>query len=499
MSSRKSTVFYAMLVAVASLAIGMVLASRLELAPVSNAEPLQAPTANSAPVTGVIDGQTFRNIAKAMSPMVVNIQTTARRQATESTEFFGDDLFRRFFGDPQSPDQEPETRGAGTGFIIDKAGLILTNNHVVENATEIRVGFFNDEDGDTYDARVVGRDPLTDSALIELVTRPSGELPEARFGDSDQMQPGDWVLAIGNPFQLGHTVTVGVISALERQFQVSPGRDVYMLQTDAAINPGNSGGPLLNMRGEVIGINTAILSDRAANLGIGFAVPINQVRELLPQLRAGKVTRGRIGVQITPIRQDMVEALGLANRRGAVISSVLPGGPAARAGLKAGDVVVGYDGREVKNNRELVDMVVRTAPGTSVPLRVVRDRKETTISVTVEELDLEAERPSDTLARGDESAGFGLTLQDLTPELSRRLRVPTGTRGAVITNIEPRSAAARAGLQTGDIITKVNGEDVETAADTSRALQRVAEDRPALLLVIRGGQELFLSMRRDDR
>ena len=270
---------------------------------------------NSAPIAGALDAQTFRTIARSQSPMVVSIATTASRRTEEVSDYFGgDDFLRRFFGNPNNGGgrarssrsaaaREPEeTFGAGTGFIIDKAGLILTNNHVVENATKIAVNLFGDEEEREFNARVVGRDPLTDSALIELVDKPSRPLQEARFGDSEQMQPGDWVMAIGNPFGYDHTVTVGVISGLSRQFPVAPQRSVYMMQTDAAINPGNSGGPLLNVRGEVIGINTAILSNRMANIGIGFAVPINGIRELLPQLRTGKITRGMIGVSISTQR-----------------------------------------------------------------------------------------------------------------------------------------------------------------------------------------------------
>jgi len=308
MSTRKTTLFYTVLVAIASVAIGMVIASRLDLSPSSTAQSLAAaPPANSTPITGNLDATTFRAIAAEMSPAVVNIRTESTPRTEELTEFFGgDELFRRFFGDrvpeggQRRPSQRPPSVGAGTGFIIDaEQGLILTNNHVVENTTKIEVGFFGDAADETYEAKVVGRDPLTDSALIQLDEKPTRELTAVRFGDSDQIQPGDWVVAIGNPFNFNHTVTVGVVSALGRPFPVAPQRTVEMLQTDAAINPGNSGGPMLNIRGEVVGINTAILSDRgmASNMGIGFAVPINAVRELIPQLRTGKVTRGMIGVQ----------------------------------------------------------------------------------------------------------------------------------------------------------------------------------------------------------
>src|SRR6266850_2319315 len=326
MSTRKTTVFYGLLLMVASLFVGMVIASRLDLTPASSAQTIAVPPMNSAPVTGPLDAQTFRNVAKMATPIVVNIRTEMKAKSQDLTDFFSgsgnpDDLFHRFFGpgggsgggqdDPPLPNQrgrgnrrtpprEQTTRAAGTGFIISKEGFILTNNHVVEDATKIEVVLYGDESDVSYQAKVIGRDPLTDSALIQLVEKPNRPLQEARFGDSSQIEAGDWVMAIGNPFGYDHTVTVGVISATSRAFRVTDGRSNDMLQTDAAINPGNSGGPLLNLRGEVIGINTAIISNGRSegNLGVGFAVPINTVRDLLPQLFTGRVIRGRIGVEV---------------------------------------------------------------------------------------------------------------------------------------------------------------------------------------------------------
>jgi serine protease Do len=259
MVNRKITFFYALLIAIASLAVGMVVASRFGMSAPSAAQSA-APPMNSAPLTGPLTATTFRDIAKAVSPAVVNIRTEQRQRAQDLSDFFGGggggDLFERFFGQPQ-PRQQPQqpqqpreqvVQAAGTGFIIDKAGFILTNNHVVEGATRIRVALYGENDGQEYDARVIGRDPLTDSALIELTEKPDHALPEVKFGDSGQVFPGDWVVAIGNPFGLAHTVTVGVISAIERSFPVAESRYAQVLQTDAAINPGNSGGPLLNLR-----------------------------------------------------------------------------------------------------------------------------------------------------------------------------------------------------------------------------------------------------------
>jgi serine protease Do len=450
---------------------------------------------NSTPIGGAIGADTFRTIAKAGSPVVVNIRTEQRQRTQELTEFFGGPEGQR-----RNAPRENITEGAGTGFIIDKSGLILTNSHVVEGATKIQVGLFGGNEGEYLDAKVVGRDPLTDSALIELTEKPSRELPVAQFGDSDLIQPGDWVMAIGNPFNLGHTVTVGIISAKGRPFFPVTGREQQMLQTDAAINPGNSGGPLLNIRGEVVGINTAILSDRAqaGNLGIGFAVPINAVRELLPQLRTGKVIRGRIGVSLSrQVQKDVLESLGATNGQGALVQSVEEDGPAAKAGLKPGDVIVEYNGKPVQNNEELIDRVVRTKPGTSVPLEVLRGREKKSMSVTVAELDLAAEASASPQEEADTAAGFGMTLQDVTPDIARQLRAPAGTSGAVVVEVEPRSAAARGFVQPRDIILEVNRRPVASAADASRELQKVRSGQIVTLLVLRGGQEVFLTVKKD--
>jgi serine protease Do len=318
------------------------------------------------------------------------------------------------------------------------------------------------------------------------------------------MQPGDWVMAIGNPFNLAHTVSVGVISALERPFQVTEGRSAQVLQTDAAINPGNSGGPLLNIRGEVIGINTAIYTDirQSGNIGIGFAIPSNTVRELLPQLRTGKITRGRIGVAVQQVNREDIDEFGLKERMGAVVASVTEGGAADKAGLEPGDVIVAFNGKPVRNRDELVAMVVATKPGAAVPVRILRAKQERTLNVTVEELDLESEAPARAQddrgpdAEPETSRGFGIELQNITPDIQRRLRL-TDTQGAVITNVEQGSPAARRGMQPGDVIVRVGNTPITSVADAVGELGRVPSGGTAFLRVIRGGQELFVSVRKD--
>jgi serine protease Do len=520
MANRKTTFFYAALIAVASLAVGMVIASRLGMSPVSMAQ-TAAPPMNSAPITGPITATTFRDVAQAVSPAVVNIRTESRQRAQDLSDFFGggggdgggNDLFERFFGQPNPNQQAPQepreqlVQAAGTGFIIDEAGFIMTNHHVVDGATKIAVTLFGEDGEQEYAARIVGTDPLTDSALIELTEKPDYTLPAVKFGDSSQMQAGDWVVAIGNPFGLAHTVSVGIISAVERPYPVSEGRSAQVLQTDAAINPGNSGGPLLNLRGEVVGINTAIISggQQAGNVGIGFAIPSNVVRELLPQLHTGKVTRGRIGVGIGAIPVDAVDEFGLKNRNGAVVLNIAPDGAAARAGVEPGDVIVGYNGKPVRNRDELVSLVTATRPGTTVPLSIVRDRQEQTLSITIEELDIEAETTAlrgangggNDDARQETTTGFGLTLSNITPQIAQQLRLDRDTQGAVITEVEPGSPAARVGLTGGDVIVRVGQETIETAAQAGQELEQVPSGGTAFLRVLRGGRESFVAVTKE--
>jgi serine protease Do len=525
MSTRKTSLFYAVLIAIASVAVGMVIASRLDLTPASSAQAVSIPPMNSAPLAGAIDAATFRNVAKTQIPTVVNIRTESRQRTQDLTEFFGgggggggEDLLRRFFGGggqqaPPSQDgrrtprrqapQDQLTAGAGTGFVIDKAGFVLTNNHVVEGADKITVSFVGGARNEEYAAKVVGHDALTDSALLQLTEMPAQPLQESKFGDSSQMQQGDWVMAIGNPFGLGHTVTVGVISALNRPFGGVAQREQNMLQTDAAINPGNSGGPLLNVRGEVVGMNTAIYTNQqAANIGIGFATPINTIRDLLPQLRTGKISRGVIGVQVSrdPLTKETAKALGLPNMSGAVISSVKPDGPAGKAGLLRGDVIVEYNGRPVADSDALVALVVATKPGTTVPVTIYRDNQRKSLSVTPEELDLEAE------ASGRRSSGpsdqpepptatdFGMQLEAITPDIARGAEVPRGRGGAIVADVDRGSAAARAGVQPNDIILEVNRQPMSSLTQVTRALQNATSGAPVFLVVWRDGQEVFITM-----
>ena len=515
MPTRKTTLFYIVLIAFASAAVGMVISSQWGLPQSSSAQAVNVPAANTAPLSGPIDATTFRNIAKNQGPVVVNLRTQARmrRETTDSP----DDMLRRFFN--QQPrgrgrtvprDDEVQT-GAGTGFIIDKAGFILTNNHVVEEADEILVGLFganmSNPNERLYPAKVIGRDTLTDSALIQLTELPATPLQEARFGDSDQMQPGDWVMAIGNPFNLNHTVTVGVVSALGRPFYPVTGRPQNMIQTDAAINPGNSGGPLLNVRGEVVGMNTAIYTDqRAANIGIGFATPINAIRAILPQLRTGKVTRGVIGVNVRtyPLTKEDAQAFGLPSTNGAVINSVAPDQPAAKAGVRRGDVVTEFNGRPVPDSDALVSMVVTTKPGTTVPITLYRDGERKALSITIGELDLDAEQGARTTRPEAETAptstDFGMEIEPVTPDIARELELPKGKGGAIVSSVSRSSPAFNAGVLQNDVILEVNRVPVTNVSQITRELQRAQAGSTVFMVVWRvgpnGAQENFLTLRK---
>jgi len=468
---------------------------------------LDVPATNSEPLTGPLDASTFRNIAQEAGPTVVRIRVRSERRVAAGSieEFFG-------FQGPngrrgQQPPQVVPQIGSGSGFIIDESGYILTNNHVVENALEIEVGLPGMDDLDAWlPAKVIGTDLLTDSALLQLTKLPEEPLAVSRFGDSSQIAPGDWVMAIGSPFTLSNSVTVGVVSAVGRLQQTAV-RQRYeeMIQTDAAINRGNSGGPLLNIRGEVVGMNTMIVSDESGGfLGIGFSVPINTLRDLLPQLKSGKVVRGRIGVSVSryPISREDAADLGLPRAGGAEISLV-DEGPAKTAGVKVGDVVIEYNGKPVTSDSELVGMVTRTAPGTSVPVKIVRNKKQLTLNITVGELDIAAEQAQVRATpnqRQDEqpreTGGFGMTIDNLTPAIARQLGAPSAVRGAVVTAIEAASPAAQSDLRRGDVIVAVNGQAVTSADQAGAALDGVAVGRNARLTIWRDGREQLVLVRK---
>ena len=509
MSTKRSTLFYGVLIGVTCLVVGMVIASRLDLAPASFAGSVNVPETNSAPLDGPLDAGTFRRIAHDAGPAVVSIRTEVPRPRQVGGSLR--DLFPEFpdtLGGEDPPEQV--VQGAGSGFIVDKAGFVLTNRHVIDGADKVEV-YLNDMDmtlGPGLAAEVVGEDELTDTALLKITNPPNRPLSEVKFGDSATLAPGDWVMAIGNPFGLSNTVTVGVVSASGRETQLAaPNRFEALIQTDAAINSGNSGGPLLNVRGEVVGVNTMIVSDRAGgNLGIGFAVPINTVRDILPALREGKVVRGRIAVTVDrrPITAELAEDLGLPRAGGALIGSV-DEGPAKDAGIRVEDVITEYNGEPISNSNDLVERVMRTRPGTTVPVELYRNKRPLTVNVTVAELDLGVEQAGGTRAAAPDrpnrrepmEAGFGMEIEEITPDIARQLNVPEGRGGAVISRLDQRGAAAQAGLGRGDIIMSVNGRPTATIDEVADAMQAIGAGRTARIIVWRQGREvLFLVTKR---
>src|SRR3989338_1139135 len=431
----------------------------------------------------------FVQLSKTLSPVVVNIATT---QVTEGSQGFGspfgeedpfNEFWRRFFGGP-SPRGPQRQKSLGSGFIIDRDGSILTNNHVVENAQKIVVKLADERE---YEAKVVGRDQKTDIAVIKINAR--NNLPVASFGDSDRLEVGEWVMAIGNPFGLDHTVTAGIVSAKGRVIGQGP-YDSF-IQTDASINPGNSGGPLINLRGEVVGINTAIFSRTGGNIGIGFAIPINLVKELLPQLKGrGKVTRGYLGVLIQKITPDIAESLEMDKSRGALVASVSKDGPAERAGVKVGDVIVEFDGKEIKDSNDLPIVVARTPVDKAARLKVLRDKKETTLSVTVGEL-----KEEEVVASAAEKGDLGLTVQRVTPQMAESLGLDRA-EGVVVAALEPRSAGDEAGLRRGDVILEVDPKPVKTVAEYRKVVGEASKRGKGILFLVRRGEStLFLALK----
>jgi len=433
----------------------------------------------------------FADLAEAVRHSVVNISTTQVVKGTPMLPFsgpgspFGDFFGKRF---PQAPQGEMKTHALGSGFIIDKNGLILTNNHVVEKASEIKVKL---ESGKIYDAKLVGRDPRTDLALIQVT--PDADFPgPVLMGDSDAMRVGDWVIAVGNPFGLGHTVTDGIISATGRIIGAGPYDD--FLQTDAAINPGNSGGPLFNMKGEVIGINTAII---AHGQGIGFSIPINMAKELLPQLKSGKVIRGWLGVMIQDITPDLAKSFGLKTEEGVLISEVIKDSPADKAGLKAGDVVIRFDGREIKNAHVLSRMVAMTKPGSQAEISIIRNSKESKVSVTIGTMPEKIGAP--TQEEQPESSAWGLSVQELTPDLAQHFGLGEEEKGVVVTQVEPESPAAEAGIQPGDLIKEVNRQPIRNMDEYTEAIKAVKKGESLLLLIKRGEGSIFVVLKPESK
>ena len=430
----------------------------------------------------------FTELVKRVGPDVVNISTTkvVKRWPMPGPfgnegpwkDFFGDDFFERFFG--QIP-RERTQRSLGSGFIIDpKKGYIITNNHVVAGADEITVRL---DDGKELNAEVVGRDPKTDLALIRTKVALDVEAG-APLGDSDTIEIGEWVMAIGNPFGLERTVTVGILSAKGRVIGAGPYDD--FLQTDAAINPGNSGGPLFNMKGEVIGINTAIV---ASGQGIGFAIPINMAKELLPQLEKGKVTRGWLGVSIQEVTEDIAKSFKLKDAKGALVAEVMEDTPAQQGGMERGDIIISFDGKQVETPNELQRIVAGAVPDKKVKVEVIRDGKTKTLTVKVGTMPGEI-----TETEKEITTDLGLTVQTLTPDLAEQFNWSRDEKGVLITGVDPGGAGAEAGLRRGDLIKEIDRQEIKTTEDYQRILGKTKKGESVLLLIKRGTRTFYTTL-----
>jgi len=430
----------------------------------------------------------FAAIAKKTMPAVVNISTTIQRgPRTGSGGTFGgldpfEDFFSRLFG--ETPPRETLQRSLGSGIIISKDGEIVTNYHVVRNAETIRVKL---ADQTEYDARLLGKDERTDLALVKI-TKIVNHLPVAKWGSSVNLDVGDWVVAIGNPFGLEHTVTAGIVSAKGRVIGAGP-YDRF-IQTDASINPGNSGGPLIDVQGEVVGVNTAIFSQSGKNIGIGFAIPEDLARKVVDQLRKnGRVVRGWLGIRV----QEAAQPAGLPRGAAAAqVTDVAEGSPAAEAGIKPGDVIVEFSGKPLPKAHDLPLLVADAAPGQKITLKLMRDKLERTVAVRVSELP--EEREALTQAEGKEP-DIGLRVQKVTPELSRRQGLST-TKGVIVSEVQQGSPADQAGVEVGDIIREVNQRPVNSVKDFEQSVRQSKRGERLLLLVQRGENTVFFALKR---
>jgi serine protease Do len=454
---------------------------------------VKAPDAAAAPASKsseipIVPGN-FSELAENVRPGVVNIQVVKKIKnvAFGSRDFsgnpFGEDSpFGDFFG-PYSqgnPSLAPEQRGVGSGFIMSRDGYILTNNHVVEDANQIKVKLAN---GKEYDGKVVGQDPKTDLALVKIDG--ASDLHALTLGNSDELKVGSWVVAIGSPFGLEQTVTAGIVSAKGRVIGSGPYDN--FIQTDASINPGNSGGPLINTKGEVVGINTAII---ASGKGIGFAIPVNMAKDIAPQLQEkGHVTRGWFGVSIQEMTPELAKSFGLKEKKGALVSEVVTGSPAEKAGIQQGDVIMEFDGKAVADSQELPRMVASTPVGKSVNVKLWRNGKALDQQVKISEMEENVEVSK----TASHNKTLGIAVQNLTPEMARRLRLKSET-GVVVTRVESGSPAADAGIQTGDIIREVNRTPVKNVEDLVQKLEQAKDQNNILLLVQRGQNNMFAAV-----
>lgn len=480
MGDKKKRQISLIAVALVSIVFGLALASRFDL--------MGRPAASNT-VTPQTLPASFASLVKAVSPAVVNISTvrTIKGGGRVFRHFMGPsdkndpfrDFFEKFFGD-QSPERDLKQRSLGSGFIIDKDGYIITNNHVIERADQIKVRLADERE---FSAEIIGRDPKTDLALIKIDS--FRDLPSVTLGDSDALSVGDWVITIGNPFGLTHTVTAGIVSAKGRVIGAGPYDD--FIQTDASINPGNSGGPLLNVRGEVVGINTAIV---ATGQGIGFAIPINIAKEIIVQLKEKrKVVRGWLGVAIQKMTPELARSFGIKEGKGALVGDVFAGSPADKANIKRGDVIIEFDGQKIDEMSDLPRLVANTTVGKTVTIKIIREGQEQTLTAKIAEM--KEEKPP--VAKTDVERKIGLSVQEITPEIAEELGLEDET-GVIVAGVAPGSPAEDADFNQGDIIKEIDRKGIKNLRDYRMVMDKAAKEDTILFLVQREGQTLYLTI-----